>query len=124
MIPTVPKRGSSAAKSSKTSKEISKRASKKASNMTRLDLEIQRNIAQNKAKEMRQALKPQASFSSAYWTQNAEIAVLSKCSLKLDKKISKQYHQEHGLEGEFWQSEKAIHLRGQLRALEVDERLF
>jgi hypothetical protein len=120
MAPGVPKRGSSVAKSSKTSKEISKRASKK----TRFDLEIERNVAQNRAKEMRQALKPQASFSSAYWSQNAKIALESMASLELEKEISKQYHQEHGIEGEFQQSEKATRLREQLYALETDERLF
>lgn len=124
MVPAVPKRGSSSVKSSKASKEISKRASKKISKRTRLDLEIERDIAENKAKALRQALKPQASFNSAYWAQNAAVALASKESLKLEKEISKRYHEEHGMEGKFWESEKAIRLREQLRALEADERLF
>lgn len=116
MIPDVPKRGSS----SKASKEISKRAGKKSI----LDLEIERSIEENKVKKLRQSLKPQASFSSAYWMQHAEIAMQSKKALKLHKRISKRYHRENNIEGEFRQSEKAIRLREQLRALEVDERLF
>ena len=55
-----------------------------------LPIEIERSDTENKAKTMRQALKPQASFSSAYWTQNAKIAIMSKRSVELQKEISKQ----------------------------------
>jgi HNH endonuclease len=113
MIPEVPKRGSSAAKSSK-------RADKKST----LDLEILRDYEQNKAKTLLHSLKPQASFSSAYWIQNAEAAMASKKAAKLQKRISRRYHRENGIEGEFRQSEKAIRLREQLHALAADEELF
>jgi hypothetical protein len=116
MAPKVPERTSSAGESSKTSNKINKE--------TRLSLEIKRNEFQNKAKAMRQALKPQASFNSAYWFENAEIALVSKRSIELQKEISKQNHLEQGAEGKFSQSEKAIRLREQLRALEAAERLL
>ena len=59
-----------------------------------------------------------------YWIRSAEIALASKRSVELQTEISKQHHQEQGFKGEFSQSEKAIILRGQLQALEADERLF
>ena len=78
MVPEIPERRSST-------------SSKKTSKRTRLEIEIERNDTENKAKAMRQALKPQASFSSAYWIQNAKIAITSKRSVELQKEISKQW---------------------------------
>jgi hypothetical protein len=78
MVPEIPERRSST-------------SSKKTSKRTRLEIEIERNDTENKAKAMRQALKPQASFGSAYWIQNAKIAITSKRSVELQKEISKQW---------------------------------
>jgi hypothetical protein len=82
MVPEIPERRSSTS---------SKKTSKKTGKRTRLEIEIERNDTENKAKAMRQALKPQASFSSAYWIQNAKIAITSKRSVELQKEISKQW---------------------------------
>jgi hypothetical protein len=124
MAPEIPKRSFSSRKPDRTSKKISRSVSKKASKKTLLELEVEKDELENRAITMRQALKPQASFSSAYWIENARIALVSKRSVGLQREISKQCHEELGIEGKFWRSEEAIRLREQFRALEADERLF
>ena len=59
-----------------------KKNSKETSKMTRRELEDERKKAEKKVEMLRYTLKPQASFSSAYWIQNAKIALASKRSVQ------------------------------------------
>lgn len=72
---------------------------------------------------MRKDLKPQASFSSTYWEQSADIARLSRRAVQLETELQERHHHEQGAEGDFSRSLMAARLRERLRALEADERV-